>query len=240
MAGVFPVDAALGAHRHRHFGGARRRRRPSVGSVVGQGEVGLVPDGRDDRQFAFGNGADNRFLVETPEVLNRTAAARDDDQVRPGDRPAGRQHVEALDGGGNFGRAALTLNTDRPDDDMGREPIIEPMQDVANDGARRRGHDADDARQIGQFLLARFIEQALSLQLLAALLEQRHQGAKACRFDVFNDDLVFGLTGKGRQAAGRHDFEPLLGLKSPARGRSLPGHGGEDRPVVLQIEIKMA
>ena len=53
--------------------------------------VGLVADRRDDRDRRVGDGADHHLLVERPQILDRAAAARDDQQVRARHRPAGRQ-----------------------------------------------------------------------------------------------------------------------------------------------------
>ncbi len=61
------------------------------------------------------------------------------------------------------------------------EAVGEPVQDVADDGAGRRGDDADDARQIGQRALAAFVEETLGGELLAPLLEERHERADAGR-----------------------------------------------------------
>ena len=104
-----------------------------------------------------------------------------------------RHGVEARDGGGHFGRAGLALHAHRPDQHMAREAVIQAVQDVADHGARGRGDDADDLRQIGNGLLARRIEQALGGELLLALFQQRHQRADARRLDVLDDDLVVGL-----------------------------------------------
>jgi hypothetical protein len=51
------------------------------------------------------------------------------------------------------------------------------VQDVANDGARRRGDDADDVRQERDRLLPRGIEQTFRRQPAASLLEQAQQCA---------------------------------------------------------------
>ena len=77
------LDEQFAAHRHRHFGGRRRRRRALVGGEIDQRDVGLVADRRDQRDHALGRGADHDLLVERPEILQRAAAARDDQQIRP-------------------------------------------------------------------------------------------------------------------------------------------------------------
>ena len=48
---------------------------------------------------------------------------------------------------GDLGRGAFALNRHRPQDDAGRAAILEPVEDVANDRAGRRGDDPDHPRQ---------------------------------------------------------------------------------------------
>ena len=58
--------------------GARRS-----AAIVDQRRVGLVADGGDQRDRRFGGGAHHLLLVERPQILDRAAAARDDQQVGP-------------------------------------------------------------------------------------------------------------------------------------------------------------
>ncbi len=73
----------FGAHRHAEFRRGGRRRRAQIGGVVDQRPVGLVADGGDERDVALRRRAHHDFLVEAPQVLERAAAARDDEQVGP-------------------------------------------------------------------------------------------------------------------------------------------------------------
>ena len=69
----------LGAYHQ--FRRSRWRRRPQIGHEVANREVGLVSDGRDHRQTAFGDGARQRFVVECGQILERPAAAGNDDDI---------------------------------------------------------------------------------------------------------------------------------------------------------------
>jgi hypothetical protein len=103
-----------------------------------------VADRRDDRNVRGGDGADHLLLVERPQILDRAAAAGDDQQVRdaaPARRP---KRVESGDAAAILRRRAFALDRDRPEDDVAGEAILEPVQDVADDGAGRRGDHADD------------------------------------------------------------------------------------------------
>ena len=114
------------------------------------------------------------------------------------------------------------------------------MQNVANDGAGRRGHHAHHSRQERDFALARGVEQPFLGELPAPRLEQRHQRADAGELERLDHDLVGRLAGKGGQSAGRDDFEPLLGLEPHALKRGAPNDGVEPRVGVLQAKIGVA
>ena len=176
------------------------------------------------------DGARHDLLVEAPEVLEAAAAPRDDDQVGPRHGSAGDQRVEAGDGGGHLDRAGLALHPHRPDQHVAGEAVGEPMQDVADHRAGRRGHDADDARQKGQRLLAIRVEQAFGGELAFALLEQRHQRADAGGLELVDDDLIFRLVGIGGDPAPDDDFEPLLRLEFEPRRRCSARSPPRSRP----------
>ena len=63
------------------LGGRRGRGRAQVGHEVGDGEVGLVPDGGDGGDLRGGEGARHQLFVEGPEVLEAAAAAGHDQHV---------------------------------------------------------------------------------------------------------------------------------------------------------------
>ena len=230
----------LAAHRHGAFGGGGGRGGAQVGDMVDQRPVGLVADGGDHRDRAVGDGAHHRLLVEAPEVFQRAAAARHDQQVGPRDFSARRQRVEAADGGGDLVGRGFALHPHRPDQHMTGKAIGQAVENVADDGAGRRGDDADDGGQIRQRALARLIEQALLGEGLTALFEQRHQGAEAGELNLLDDDLVGGFARERRQLAGRDNLDALLRARLHARENALPDHCVEPGALVLQAEIAMA
>src|SRR3546814_19428879 len=87
---------------------------------------------------SLGGGADDNFLVEGPEVLQRAAAARDDEQIRARQPPLLRQGVETADRRGDLLRGALALHQHRPYQHAERKAVGEAVQDVADDGAGDR------------------------------------------------------------------------------------------------------
>ena len=109
----------LGAHRHRHLGrrGRRRRahgRRRSRHSVVSVS----CPTAEIDRDRRAGDRADHDLLVERPQILDRAAAARDDQQVGPRHRPVRAERVEAAHRRRDLLGRALALHQHRPDQHM--------------------------------------------------------------------------------------------------------------------------
>ena len=59
----------------------RRRRGTDVGDEIGDGHVALVTDRRDHRHRRSRDHPRDDFLVERPEVFDRSAATADDDHV---------------------------------------------------------------------------------------------------------------------------------------------------------------
>ena len=81
LAQPLDVGAEIFLARHDDLRGGRRRRRAHVGGEVGDREVDLVADGRDDWHRRGDDGSRDDFFVERPQVLDRAAAAADDDDV---------------------------------------------------------------------------------------------------------------------------------------------------------------
>ena len=150
-----------------------------------------------------------------------------------GARPPAAQRIEAVDRRGDFGRRRLALHPHRPHDDVDRESVGEPVQNVADDRAGRRRHHADHPRQERNLALARGVEQPLRGELLSPRLEERHQRADAGELQLLDDDLVARLAGKGGELSGRDDFDALLGLDLHADEGGAPDRrrrGGRPRP----------
>jgi len=230
----------VAAHRHRHFRGRRRGGRAPVGGEIDQRCIGLVADGRDQRDLGTRCGAHHNLFVEPPQILDRPAAARDDDEVGPGQRTARGECVETLDRPGHFARAFLALDRHRPDQHLAGKPVAQPVQDVADHRARGRGDHTDDLRQVRDLLLRVLGEQPFRLEQCLAFLEHRHQRADARGGDLLDHDLVLRLAREGGEPPGRHHFHPLLGLGRETRRDPLPDHARQHRAVVLEVEIDMA
>ena len=230
----------LGADRHHEFRGGRGRGRPPVGGMVDQRRVGLVADRRDQGNAAGRRGAHHDLLVEGPQVLERAAAARHDQDVRARHRAGLGQGVEAGDRGRDLLGGELALHRDRPQQNPARKALGQAVQHVADHRAAWRGHDPDHLRQERQALLARDVEQPLCGELLLALLEQSHERADASRREPVDDQLVLRAARIGGDAAGRHDLEAVLRFERQAQRRAAPAHGVEAGGVVLEREVAVA
>ncbi len=196
-----------------------------------------MPDGGNHRDRAGGDGAHDDFLVERPQILDRTAAARDDHQIGP---PVGGQGPKAGDRRRHLFGRALALHQHRPDRDMARKPVGQPVQNVADHRPGGRGDDADPPGQKGQRPLARRIEQPFGRELRLQPFEQLHQRARPGQFQPFDDDLIFGPARIGGQPPGRDHLDPVFGAKGEARHAAFPHHRVDHRLIVLQRQIGMA
>ena len=91
-----------------------------------------MSDRGDQRNHTRRCCAHHDLFIERPQVFERAAAARDDEEVGPGDRPNRRQAVEAVDRGGHLLGGAFALHPYRPEQDLTRKAAGEPMQNVAD------------------------------------------------------------------------------------------------------------
>ena len=106
-----------------------------------------------------GNRARDDFLVEGPEIFERAAAAREDQHV--GEFRA----IEISQGRDDFGGRAFALHFHGIELHVHiGEAALQNAQNVANGRAGGRGDDADAARQHGQRLFARLVEEAFVLR----------------------------------------------------------------------------
>src|SRR6478609_9822496 len=72
----------FGEHRHDGFRGSGRCSRSTICGKICERHVGLMTDSGYDRNARSRNRADQNLFIETPEILERTAAPADDDDVR--------------------------------------------------------------------------------------------------------------------------------------------------------------
>jgi len=246
QAGAQPPPAIVeqrhqfGAHRHRHFRRRGRGRRAAVGGEVDQRGVGLMPHRRNQRDRRFGGGAHHNLLIERPQILDRTATTRDDDQIGSRDQPPVLKRAEAADRRRHRLRRRFALDRHRPHQHMRRAAVGQPVEDIADHRPGRRGDDADGARQERQRALAGLVEQSFGGEHATALVEQRHQRALPGQLDPLDHQLIFGPPGIGGELARGDHFGAILGRELQSPRLAPPQHRVDIRRLVLQREITMA
>ena len=225
------------ANRDRNLCSAGRRRGAGIRDIVDKRRVGFVPDSGDKRYLAFEGGAHQALFVERPEILDRTAAATDDKNVRAVFR---RHGVEAPNARLDLRGGPVALHERWPDNDADRKALPDPVENIADDRACRTGHHADGTRKIGEGLLVPLVEQAFGGQLFLALFQQRHEGARAGWPHEVCDELIVGPALIDRESALRDDLQAFFRLEWETGDRSLPHYRVQDGLVVLDVSIHVA
>ena len=183
----------------------------------------------------MGRGADRprqRLLVELPQVLDRAAAAHQEQHVALGAPAGAREHRHDALGG------ALALHGDRVDDHRDRRVAARQRgQDVAQRGRGERGQHADRARVRRQLALGGFVEQALALELLLepqeALVERPDAGAA----QAFDGELEAAARLVQGDQRARLDLHAVAQLPVERRGAAAEHHAVDLRAAVLEREI---
>ena len=114
------------------------------------------------------------------------------------------------------------------------KPVGETVEDVANDRAGRRRHDADDLWQKRRLALPRGVEQPLLGEFPAPRLEQRHQRPDAGQLQRLDHDLVGRFARESSQSPSRDDLEPVFGLEPHPLEGGAPDDGVEAGVGVLE------
>src|SRR5262249_22968556 len=92
---------------HHQLGGSGRSRSANIGDKIGNGEIAFMAHAGDDGDGAGGNGARDLFLVKGPQILERTAATRENEDV---DKLV---PIEVLDGAHDLAGCPFALHAHR-------------------------------------------------------------------------------------------------------------------------------
>ena len=199
-----------------------------------------MADGRDQGDGSLGHGAGQGLVVEGPEILHRTAAPGDDQDVGPGDGPARRHGVEPPDRGGHLSGGGVALDHHRPHHHAAGPAVADAVQDIADHRAGRAGDHTDRGGHGGQAPFARGLEQPFGRQLLLEAFELCEQGADAGGLHRLDDNLVPRSGREGGDTPGDDHLQPLLGPDGQTAHAALPDHAVEGGLVVLDRQIDMA
>ena len=178
-----------------------------IGDEIADGEIDLMAHCRNDRQGRFKDGPSHGFLVESPEVLQATAAPGHQEQVQSKfDRRtragSGSRSddlavvlVQQADGGGDFNGGAVPLNTASGEQQFqGRIATPDHVQDIVQRGALRRGDDADALRVARQRPLALSREQAFGFKLFFELFKGYLEGPGSLEFNARDAQLILSAS----------------------------------------------
>ena len=185
-----------------------------------------------------GDGAHDGLLVEGPQVLERAAAAGDDDdvhgeargRVRPAAEAAQRPHD------GLLGARALDLAGAHDDARQGPAARDDAVH-VVEDRAGQRGDDADAARPARQGPLARGVEEAFRREASLERLEAQGQVAHAGRLQALHVELVGALRLEDVQPAVGDDAEAGARLEGQGQAVVSEDHAAQLGALVLQREV---
>ena len=218
-----------------HSRGGRGSGGAEVGYEIGNGDVGFVADGGDDRDGRGGDGAGDGFFVEGPKIFERAAAAGDGYELRP------VGCAEVFDAAANFvdGACALHLRGEEANVEAG-EAARQDFDEILNDRAFGRGDDADAQRIAGERAFARDVEKAFFAEAGAELLEGELQGAVALGFDAFDDELVFAALLVDIDTAADENLNAIFRLELQAHVRELPADAFDLGVGVLEDEVAVA
>src|SRR5579871_5924445 len=108
-----------------------------------------MADAGDHGDDGLRDRARDRFFVEGPEIFERTATSRENEHVD------GLLTIEKLKGTDDFESGSVALHANRKQREVHVvEAAAENTNDIADGGARRRGDQADAARQHRERLFA--------------------------------------------------------------------------------------
>ena len=205
-----------------------------IGDKVAYREVGLVSDRRDHRDPGRCDRPCERLVVEAKQILKRSPAPPDDDQVDIVPR------IETADPVGKFrGRARPLYGGGNDQDLRGRESPFKDAEHIADRGACRRRDDPDLLRVLRQRFLPIGVEQPLGLELGAQFLVREKERADPVARERVDVKLVFPVLRVERDAPPRDDREPVR-QRELHELRPRTEHHAADQPVaVLQREIEM-
>ena len=232
---AFEQPREIGGIGHEQFRCGRRRRRAQIRDEIGDREVDLMADRRDDRDRARMDRARHRLVVERPEVLERAAAARQ------------QQHVVAR-GARCFGDDTrddrwrlAALHRDREQFDVReRKTPRDHAEHVADRGATGRSHDANTAREARQRSLARRIEQAFRREPRLQKLELAPERAFAGFLEMLDDELKLAARFIQRDAPACDDVHAVGRLEAQPRAARLEHRAADECGRVLQRKVEMA
>ena len=188
--------------------------------------------GGDHRDAGLGNGIGNPFVVESPQILHRAAAASSDDKIC---HPV---FIGVADGGGDFRRRLLPLYTHRQKFDLRQGIAL--AQNAQHIPQRCSGRGCDDGNRMGKFRQWLFPirrKQSLFLQFGLELLKGHVQVAHAVRHHVLAIELIHTIAGKDGNPSESDDLHAVFRAETQTEGVALEHDAADGTVGVLQGKI---
>jgi len=214
------------------LGRRRRGGSPHIGDEIGDGEVDLVAHGAHNGDARGKDGPGHPLVVEGHEVFQRAPSPGHDDHVNAG------RFVEEAEGVDDLAGGLDTLHPYGGHQDIHRgEAALRDVQDVPDDGARRRGDDPDPRGEEGKRFLVARVEEPLGLKPGLELLEGYLQGACAPGLGIVEDELVFAAGFVHVDPRTADDAHPVLGIEPEGTGNGPEEHRPDLALLVLEREV---
>jgi len=167
-----------------------------------------MADGADDRDLAGENRPRHALIVEAPEILQRAAAAPDDQHVTL------FTVVRQLDSADDLSWCVFALYGGRVDHyRQGGIAAFKHMQNIVQRGPGFRGDHPYAVGGGGKRLLALLIEQPLCRQLRLELLVLLLKQTFPCGLHALDDDLIFAARLVERNAGANQNLLSVLGTE---------------------------
>ena len=222
----------LAAVRHRDLGGVGGRGRPPVRDIVGDRDVRLVSDRRDDGDAGGVDRTGDALVVESPEVFDGAAAASGDDEVR---------HIEFVgvaDRARDLRRRFRPLHAHRHDKQLRHGPAsAEDADHIVHRRPGRGGDDRNASRDLRQRLLVGVIKQALFLQPCLELLKGDLQIAGPLGHQLGAVELIRPVAHEHGDAPPRRHPHAALRTEAEPGGAAFEHHAAQAALTVLERKI---
>ncbi len=238
LAQVLQAGEQFLARRCHQLSGGCRGGGAQIGSEVAECHVGFMAHAAYHGQPAAGHGTHQEWVIEGPEVFQRTATTHEQDDLHPVQslrlcqrRAQLRRRLGALHEAGHHDGLQL------------RRAPRQSRHDIVQRGSPERGDDGNALGKRGQRPLAGGIEHALGLQLGLEAQELLIERALARRLHELGDELqVSPRLVKGDAATAAHPLavlrrETQLCGAAPEQSRTDQRRGAVG---VLQAEIVVA
>ena len=224
----------IGTRGRDHLGGSGRGRRPDVGNEIGDREVRLVANRRDNRVRTGDDGPCHALQIETPQVFQRPTTAGQQHHV-------GFESASPIEGSNQLALGAVSLYCTRDQCDL--EPwksTLDHVQHITERSAGGTGNDGQVAGVLRQRTLPILIEQPLSGELLLQRFERRAESAFSGRLETIHDQLKIASRLVEADPARQTYLQAVLNVQAD-QAVAAGEHGAADlRTLVLQGEVPVS